>query len=107
MDSFQDLHTNHFGLTVSRIDHVTLRKTSITIIVFIAAGLSLITSKSTALAMQVSESNPMAGIDGRASLLFNLASALVDSPEYFGQDGRPGNIVGDALMVLCMVLGLT
>lgn len=36
----------------------------------------------------------MTGIDGRASLLSRLAGALGANPTYFGQDGRPGNIVG-------------
>ena len=44
--------------------------------------------------MQVSEANPMVGIDGRTELLRALAGALCDSPEFFGADARPGNIVG-------------
>ena len=44
--------------------------------------------------MQVSDSNPMVGIEGRASLLFNLSKALKESPQFFGSDGRPGNIIG-------------
>lgn len=47
--------------------------------------------------MQVSGSNPMAGIDGRAQLLVRLATVLT-SPEnakYFTQSGasRPGHLV--------------
>jgi len=44
--------------------------------------------------MQVSESNPMVGIEGRAALLFNLSKALRASPQFFGEDGRPGNLIG-------------
>ncbi|KAF8148439.1 hypothetical protein B0H34DRAFT_668631 [Crassisporium funariophilum] len=58
-----------------------------------ALGLERITPEKTAAAMQVSESNPMVGIEGRTSLLFNLSKALKSSPHFFGSDGRPGNIV--------------
>lgn len=44
--------------------------------------------------MQVSESNPMVGIEGRTSLLVNLGMALKANAQFFGADGRPGNIVG-------------
>ena len=59
-----------------------------------AKGLESITAEKTAGAMQVSESNPMVGIEGRTSLLFNLGKALKDNTQFFGMDGRPGNIVG-------------
>jgi Protein of unknown function (DUF1688) len=59
-----------------------------------ATGLSLITTQKTAAAMQVTESNPMVGIDGRTSLLYNLGSALKSNPTFFGQDARPGNLIG-------------
>ena len=61
---------------------------------FQAKGLENITSEKTAIAMQVSESNPMVGIEGRTSLLFNLGKALKANSQFFGIDGRPGNIVG-------------
>ena len=44
--------------------------------------------------MQVDENNPMVGIEGRASLLFNLSKALRASPQFFGEDRRPGNLIG-------------
>lgn len=53
-----------------------------------------VTSKKVADAMQVDDSNPMVGIEGRSSLLFSLGKALKASPEFFGTDGRPGNIIG-------------
>lgn len=58
-----------------------------------AEGLSKITAEKAATAMQVSDSNPMVGIEGRASLLFNLSEALKECPQFFGSDGRPGNII--------------
>lgn len=36
----------------------------------------------------------MTGIEGRANLLSRLADALSANPTYFGEDGRPGNIIG-------------
>jgi hypothetical protein len=44
--------------------------------------------------MQVNESNPMVGLEGRASLLTNLGKALEANPQFFGQDARPGNLIG-------------
>jgi hypothetical protein len=44
--------------------------------------------------MQVSESNPMTGLEGRSNLLANLGRALAASPEMFGAEGRPGNLLG-------------
>ncbi|TFK67629.1 DUF1688-domain-containing protein [Pluteus cervinus] len=58
-----------------------------------AQGLSRITVEKTAEAMQVGEANPMVGLEGRTSLLVNLSKALSASPEFFGTNGRPGNIV--------------
>ncbi|PCH44372.1 DUF1688-domain-containing protein [Wolfiporia cocos MD-104 SS10] len=58
-----------------------------------AEGLSKITAERTAVAMQVTESNPMVGIEGRTSLLINLSKALRASPKYFGVAARPGNLV--------------
>ncbi|KAF9445426.1 DUF1688-domain-containing protein [Macrolepiota fuliginosa MF-IS2] len=58
-----------------------------------AAGLAKITAERTAAAMQVTDSNPMTGLEGRASLLFNLSKALSASPQFFGAEGRPGNII--------------
>jgi hypothetical protein len=47
--------------------------------------------------MQVSDSNPMTGIEGRAQLLIRLASVLTSpsNASYFSQNGeqRPGHII--------------
>lgn len=58
-----------------------------------AAGLHKLTVDALARGMQVSDSNPMSGLDGRAGLLIRLGTAL-QNPEIFGRDGRPGNMIG-------------
>ena len=58
-----------------------------------AAGLEKVTVETLARGMQVSDSNPMSGLEGRAGLLIRLSSALQNS-EMFGFDGRPGNMIG-------------
>ena len=60
----------------------------------LAAGLRKITPEMVASAMQVSDANPMVGVEGRSSLLFNLSKALEANPSFFGADGRPGNVIG-------------
>ncbi|CAE6433279.1 unnamed protein product [Rhizoctonia solani] len=58
-----------------------------------APGLKRVTPEKTGEAMQVSASNPMSGLEGRSNLLANLGGALAASPEMFGPDGRPGNLL--------------
>ncbi|GAA6037792.1 hypothetical protein JCM8097_005039 [Rhodosporidiobolus ruineniae] len=62
-----------------------------------AVGLSKITPQQISDAMQVSDSNPMTGIDGRAQLLVRLGTVLTDSANaaLFTQSAssRPGHIV--------------
>lgn len=43
--------------------------------------------------LQVSEANPIAGLEGRTELLQKLSKAMMN-PTYFGADGRPGNMLG-------------
>ncbi|KIW68696.1 hypothetical protein PV04_04620 [Phialophora macrospora] len=57
-----------------------------------AAGLKKVTVETLAKGMQVSETNPMSGLEGRTGLLIRLASAL-QNEEIFGVDGRPGNMI--------------
>lgn len=45
---------------------------------------------------QISESNPMLGVESRADLLRSLGTSLLAQPEVFGTEGRPGNLVGKA-----------
>jgi hypothetical protein len=59
-----------------------------------AKGLASVGASAVASAMQVSDKNPMVGLEGRAGLLRNLSKALSENPQFFGPDGRPGGIVG-------------
>ena len=59
-----------------------------------AAGLAKVTVERVAEAMQVNESNLMVGLEGRTSLLTGLSSALKASPQFFSEEGRPGNMIG-------------
>jgi hypothetical protein len=43
--------------------------------------------------LQVSETNPIAGLEGRTELLIKLSEAMKNHT-YFGADGRPGNMLG-------------
>ncbi|KAK6992170.1 hypothetical protein R3P38DRAFT_3087200 [Favolaschia claudopus] len=58
-----------------------------------ATGLASIVPAAFATAFQVSESNPMVGLEGRTALLARLADALRASPQFFGSDARPGGLV--------------
>lgn len=61
-----------------------------------AAGLKKVSVESLARGMQVSDSNPMLGLEGRAGLLIRLGSAL-ENADIFGVDGRPGNMIGEEI----------
>lgn len=56
-------------------------------------GLLAITPEKLSEALQIKPHNPMSGLDGRAALLSRLSHALGLSPEMFGEEGRPGNLV--------------
>jgi len=45
--------------------------------------------------MQSKPGNEMTGIEGRAQLLIRLGDALDEKKEFFGADGRPGNMIGE------------
>lgn len=47
---------------------------------------------SLAAAFQVSDGNPLVGLEGRAILLRRLGEVMLEQPATFGQDGRPGGI---------------
>jgi hypothetical protein len=55
-------------------------------------GLRALPTDRLAQAFQVSDSNPMVGLQGRAVLLRRLGEALRDEPEVFGNPGRPAGI---------------
>jgi hypothetical protein len=61
------------------------------------AGLRKLTVDRVGKALQVSEANPMAGLEGRAQLLLNLGDALAQAPKIFGEGetARPGNMLGE------------
>ena len=62
-----------------------------------AKGLAGVSTERIAAAFQVTESNPMVGLEGRTSLLMNLSKALASNSEFFGPDARPGNIIGEQI----------
>ena len=62
-----------------------------------AAGLRALVTDRLGAAFQVSDSNPVVGLAGRAMLLRRLGEALADQPEVFGEAGRPGGLF-DALV---------
>lgn len=58
-----------------------------------ADGLRRLSVQALANGLQVSPSNPIAGLEGRTGLLVRLADAL-NNTELFGADARPGNMLG-------------
>ena len=61
-----------------------------------ATRLRAITTAELGAAFQVSDSNPLVGLDGRVTLLRRLGDALAEQPDVFGADSRPGRLF-DAL----------
>jgi hypothetical protein len=57
-----------------------------------SAGLRGLATDHLASAFQVSESNPLVGLEGRAVLLRRLGEAMSEQPEVFGPRGRPGGL---------------
>ncbi|KLO12526.1 DUF1688-domain-containing protein [Schizopora paradoxa] len=58
-----------------------------------ASGLARSSATLIASAMQVTGENAMVGLEGRAELLSKLSTALRTNTVYFGDEGRPGNLV--------------
>lgn len=58
-----------------------------------AVGLRRITVEMLAKGMQHSDTNPLAGLEGRAGLMARLSDALIYNREFFGRDARPGNML--------------
>lgn len=44
--------------------------------------------------LQSRPGNEVDGLEGRAQLLIRLGQALSEKEEYFGENGRPGNMIG-------------
>ena len=57
-----------------------------------AAGLRGLVTDHLASALQVSEANPLVGLQERAILLRRLGEVLHEQPEVFGTDGRPSGL---------------
>lgn len=57
-------------------------------------GLASLTVEKVAAGLQAAPGNELAGLEGRTELLIRLGKALHDSTEFFGSDGRPGNMIG-------------
>ncbi|KAF2634028.1 hypothetical protein P280DRAFT_71194 [Massarina eburnea CBS 473.64] len=57
-----------------------------------SAGLKKLTMESLARGLQVTEQNPLDGLQGRAGLLMRLGDAL-QNQEVFGLEARPGNML--------------
>ncbi|CAK4017416.1 Hypothetical predicted protein [Lecanosticta acicola] len=55
-------------------------------------GLKKLTTEKMGKALQVSEENPIDGLEGRTSLLIRLGDALLNQ-EIFGPEARPGNML--------------
>lgn len=60
-------------------------------------GLQQLTVEKLAQGLQSQPGNEMAGIEGRAQLLLRLGNALNEKTEFFGEDGRPGNMLDHIL----------
>lgn len=57
-----------------------------------AAGLQRLSTIELATAFQVTDSNPLVGLDGRVNLLRRLGQALADQSDVFGTPPRVGNL---------------
>jgi hypothetical protein len=57
-----------------------------------AEGLRSVVTDHLAQAFQVTENNPLVGLDGRAVLLRRLGEVMAEQPEVFGTNGRPAGI---------------
>ena len=48
--------------------------------------------------MQADGDNELVGLEGRTELLVKLSDALNEHSEFFGADGRPGNMIGESTL---------
>jgi hypothetical protein len=58
-----------------------------------AKGLQRIDEATLAKGFQITPENPMIGVGPRAQLLSRLGDSLLQHPDIFGPEGRPGNLV--------------
>jgi len=59
-----------------------------------AGGLKALNAEIMGKGLQVSETNPIDGLEGRTGLLIRLGDALKANREIFGVTERPGNMLG-------------
>lgn len=59
-----------------------------------AKALQQLTVETLGKGLQVSEHNPIEGLEGRTGLLQRLGDALAANPKMFGATQRPGNMLG-------------
>lgn len=45
--------------------------------------------------MQADADNELIGLEGRTEVLVKLSEALDEHSDFFGADGRPGNMIGE------------
>lgn len=69
-------------------------------------GLRNLSLEQMAKGLQSKPGNEMAGLEGRTELLIRLADALDSNKEFFGENGRPGNMLGE-LDAPCHMASLT
>lgn len=58
-----------------------------------SARLATLTLEELATGFQVSESNPIVGLEGRLKLLKGLGTVLTQETQYFGDSGRPSGLI--------------
>ncbi|KAF8297789.1 DUF1688-domain-containing protein [Clavulina sp. PMI_390] len=58
-----------------------------------AQGLEAFNVEKATAMFQVDIQNPMSGLEGRTNLLIALGSALKSRHDFFGEEGRPGNMI--------------
>jgi len=63
------------------------------------AALKDLTVDALAKGLQISDTNPIDGLEGRSFLLMKLGDAM-DNQTFFGVDARPGNMLGIRLYTL-------
>ena len=57
-------------------------------------GLEALTVKKLGSGLQISDHNQIVGLEPRTNLLRTLGTSLKALPEIFGDEGRPGNLLG-------------
>ena len=73
-------------------------------IIILGQGLEQLTTSALAEGFQVSDSNPILGLESRVNLLRGLGKSLLAQSEVFGPEGRPGNVVGPYTCSISVIL---